>query len=86
MYDILFDFPFCYFEVLFVSPFGVKPYARFSVPFNIACIFEKTGLGPFLNTLRSTKVGQIHLKLIVTYTQLPKSMQQSILASLNFRL
>ena len=38
MCDILFDFPFCYFEVLFVSPFEVKPYARFSVPFNIACI------------------------------------------------
>ena len=81
------------FEVLFVSPFGIKTYAKFSVPFNTASIVEETGpkmvffgLGPTLNTLRSTKVGQIHLKLILTYTQLPKSVQQSILASLNFGL
>ena len=93
MQGILFDFPFWQFEVLFVSPFGIKTYAKFSVPFNTASIVEETGpkmvffgLGPTLNTLRSTKVGQIHLKLILTYTQLPKSVQQSILASLNFGL
>ena len=54
---------------------------------------EKTGLivvffwlGPTLNPLRSTKVGQIHSKLILAYTQLPKLLQQSILANLNFGL
>ena len=93
MQDILFGFPFWQFEVLFVSLFGIKTYAKFSVLFNTASIVEETGpkmvffgLGPTLNTLRSTKVGQIHLKLILTYTQLPKSVQLSILASLNFGL
>ena len=112
---------------IWFSPFGIKTYAKFSVPCNTASIVEKTkkqkktlwplfttkfpdipgtpqkderlsqpwshpvvlntgpldwesstgpkmvffGLGPTLNTLISTKVGQIHLKLILTYTQLP---------------
>ena len=93
MQDILFDFSCWQFEVLFVSPFGIKIYAKFSVPFNTASIVEETGskmvffgLGPTLNTLRSIKVGQIHLKLILTNTELPKSVQQSILASQNFGL
>ena len=38
-------------------------------------------LGPTWNLLSSIKVGQIHLKLIFTYMQLPKLQQQSILAS-----
>ena len=38
-------------------------------------------LGPTWNLLSSIKVGQIHLKLIFTYIQLPKLQQQSILAS-----
>ena len=89
----MFDFLFWQFEVLFVFPFGIKANAKFSVPFNTASIVEETGpkmlffgLGPTLNTLRSTKVSQIYLKLILTYTQPPKSVQQSILASLNFGL
>ena len=44
------------------------------------------GLGPTFNTLRSTRVDQIHLRLISIYTQLPKSVQQSILASQSFGL
>ena len=93
MQGILFNFPFWQFEVLFASPFGVKTYPKFSVPFSTASIVEETGpkmvffdLGSTLNTLPSTKVDQIHLKLILTYTQLPKSVQQSILSSLNFVL
>ena len=91
--DTLFDFPLWQFEVLFASPFGIETYAKFSVPFNTASIVEESGpkmvffgLGPTLNTLSSTKVGQIHLKLILTYTQLPNPLQQSILASLKFGL
>ena len=38
-------------------------------------------LGPTWNLLSSIKVGQIHLKLIFTYIQLPKLQEQSILAS-----
>ena len=38
-------------------------------------------LGPTWNLLSSIKVGQIHLKLNLTYIQLPKLQQQSILAS-----
>ena len=85
MQDILFDFPFWYFEVLFVSIFGIKAYAKLSVPFNTASIVEETGpkvvffgLGPTLKTTRST------LKLILTYTLLSKSVQKSIPASVNF--
>ena len=78
MEGILFGFPFWQFEVLFVSPIEIKTYAKFSVPFNTASVVEETGpkmvfgLGPTLNTLRSTKVRQTHLKLILTYMQLPK--------------
>lgn len=36
------------------------------------------GLQLTLNPLRTTKIGQIRLKLILTYTQLPKLLQQSI--------
>ena len=61
--------------------------------FDAASMVEKTGtkmvcfgLGPTLNPLRSTKVGQIHLKLILTFTQHPKLLQHLILASLNFVL
>ena len=85
MQDILFDFPFWYFEVLFVSLFGIKAYAKLSVPFNTASIVEETGpkvvffgLGPTLKTTRS------NLKLILTYTLLSKSVQKSIPASVNF--
>ena len=91
MQGILFDFPLWQFEVLFVST--LKTYAKFSSPFNTAIAVEETGpkmvffgLGPTLSSLRSTKVGKIHLKLILTYTQLPTLVQQSILASLNFGL
>ena len=93
MEGILFGFPFWQFEVLFVSPIEIKTYAKFSVPFNTASTVKETGpkmvffgLGPTLNTLRSTKVRPIYLNLILTYTQLPRSVQQSILASLNFGL
>ena len=77
----------------FVSPFKIKAYAKFSVSFNTASIVEETdpkmvffGVGPTLNTHRSTKVGHIHLKLILTSNNFPKSVQESILASLNFGL
>ena len=39
-----------------------------------------SALGPTWNLLSSIRVGQIHLKLIFTYIQLPKLQQQSILA------
>ena len=78
----------------YLFPLLEQKHAKFSGPFNAASIVEETGpemvfffgLGPTSNPLKSTKVGQIHLKLILTYAQLPKLVQESIIASLNFGL
>ena len=92
MQNILFDFPFSQSEVLFFSLLGIQTYAKFQAFLTLSMV-DKTGikmvifgLGPILNCLRSTKVGQIYLKTILTQTKLPKLLQQSVLASLNFGL